>query len=108
MTDGGIYIDNNRVESKKFNIKDGLGIQLAHSAGIDFLVLTGRKSNCVEQRIKDKVSCSGNAVTACPADAAEKVKAYCDYVLSKKGGQGAVREFIEIILKEQNLSKKHY
>ncbi|GHU41953.1 hypothetical protein FACS1894190_10670 [Spirochaetia bacterium] len=45
LTDGGIYIDNNYVESKKFNVRNGLGIQLAHSEGIDFLVLTGRKRN---------------------------------------------------------------
>jgi len=29
MTDGGIYIDNNGIEQKKFNIKDGAGIILA-------------------------------------------------------------------------------
>ena len=34
MTDGGIYIDNNGIEQKKFNIKDGAGIILAESIGI--------------------------------------------------------------------------
>lgn len=33
MTDGGIYIDNNGIEQKKFNIKDGAGIILAESNG---------------------------------------------------------------------------
>ena len=36
MTDGGVYIDNNRVESKRFSIKDGAGILMAKAAGIDF------------------------------------------------------------------------
>ena len=48
MTDGGIYIDNNGIEQKKFNIKDGAGIILAESIGIEFMILTGRKSACVE------------------------------------------------------------
>ena len=42
MTDGGIYIDSNRDEIKKFNIKDGAGIVLAQSVGIEFMILTGR------------------------------------------------------------------
>ena len=42
MTDGGIYIDNNGIEQKKFNIKDGAGIILAESIGIEFMILTGR------------------------------------------------------------------
>lgn len=50
LTDGGVYIDNNGVESKKFNIKDGAGIVLAKEKGIEFMILTGRKSYCVEKR----------------------------------------------------------
>jgi 3-deoxy-D-manno-octulosonate 8-phosphate phosphatase (KDO 8-P phosphatase) len=53
MTDGGIYIDDNGIESKKFNVKDGLGIKLAQDKGIEFLILTGRKSNCVKKRADD-------------------------------------------------------
>ena len=34
MTDGGVYIDDNGVQSKKFNIRDGMGITLLHKAGI--------------------------------------------------------------------------
>ena len=62
MTDGGIYIDNNGIEQKKFNIKDGAGIILAESIGIEFMILTGRKSACVEQRAKElniKYVCQG-------------------------------------------------
>lgn len=37
-------------------------------------------------------------VSACPADAAEKVKEAVTYVCRNKGGEGAVREFIEWFL----------
>lgn len=53
MTDGGVYIDSNGVELKKFNIKDGAGILMAEAVGIDFMILTGRKSVCVEKRAKE-------------------------------------------------------
>jgi 3-deoxy-D-manno-octulosonate 8-phosphate phosphatase (KDO 8-P phosphatase) len=53
LTDGGIYIGDNHVESKKFNVKDGLGISLAQAAGINFFILTGRTSKCLEYRVKE-------------------------------------------------------
>ncbi|MGB4849001.1 MAG: HAD-IIIA family hydrolase [Saprospiraceae bacterium] len=34
LTDGGIYIDTNGVQSKKFNVRDGMGITLLHETGI--------------------------------------------------------------------------
>ena len=37
--------------------------------------------------------------SACPANAVEEVKKAVDYVAKKKGGEGAVREIIEHILK---------
>ena len=53
LTDGGVYIDSNGVESKKFNIKDGAGIVLAEQVGVEFMILTGRKSYCVEHRANE-------------------------------------------------------
>ncbi|WP_134090356.1 HAD family hydrolase [Olivibacter sp. XZL3] len=38
-------------------------------------------------------------LAACPNDAAEEIKAIADYVSSRKGGEGAVREIIEKVLK---------
>lgn len=35
----------------------------------------------------------------CPSDAADEVKTVCDYISDKKGGEGAVRDFIEWIVK---------
>ena len=40
-------------------------------------------------------------LAACPADAAEEVLAVSDYVCSREGGRGAVREFIEYLLKRE-------
>ena len=39
------------LNKKKFNIKDGAGIILAESIGIEFMILTGRKSACVEGKV---------------------------------------------------------
>lgn len=39
--------------------------------------------------------------TACPSDATVEVKGQANYVCSTRGGDGAVREFVEYILTEQ-------
>lgn len=41
--------------------------------------------------------------SACPSDAVNEIKEISDYISSKTGGNGAVREILEIILKKQNL-----
>lgn len=43
------------------------------------------------------------AVSACPRDAAEDVRKFCTYVLESRGGEGAVREFVEKILRERKI-----
>lgn len=53
MTDGGIYYDNHDNELKKFNTKDAAGIFAAHQAGINIIVLTGRKCIATEKRMKE-------------------------------------------------------
>jgi len=146
MTDGGVYIDSNGVETKKFNIKDGAGIALAQSVGIEFMVLSGRSSACVERRadelhikyiaqdiknkaryLKDFINIHGLSsrqiayigddlndlqamhyvgISACPSDAVDEVKAYCNFVLPQKGGDGVVRALVEILLKEKKLWRK--
>ena len=146
MTDGGVYIDNNQVETKKFNIKDGAGILLAQSVGIEFMILTGRSSKCVEQRAKELnikhvvqgVHCKVDylkefvskrnlsseniayigddlndlpamyyvGISACPIDAADEVKDYCDFILPQEGGNGVVRAFVEMLLKKRELWEK--
>ena len=41
-----------------------------------------------------------------PADAVNEVLEIVDFVSAKKGGNGAVREFVEVILKKENLYEK--
>src|SRR6185503_20400565 len=50
LTDGGIWYDNQGVELKGFNIRDGLGIKLWQRAGFRFGVLTARTSHIVKLR----------------------------------------------------------
>ena len=38
-------------------------------------------------------------LATCPADAVEEIKAVCDYISPKKGGEGCVRDIIEKVLK---------
>ncbi|WP_294497725.1 3-deoxy-D-manno-octulosonate 8-phosphate phosphatase [uncultured Gemmiger sp.] len=50
MTDGGVYYDAAGNELKKFAIKDGAGIVLAHAAGIAVMICTGRECEAVRRR----------------------------------------------------------
>ena len=38
-------------------------------------------------------------LAACPADAVEEIRAVCDYISPKRGGEGCVRDVIEKVLK---------
>lgn len=54
LTDGKIYMGNDREVMKAFNIKDGCGIHdLLPVVGITPLIITGRKSRIVENRCKE-------------------------------------------------------
>ena len=50
LTDGGIILDGNENEYKKFNVRDGHGIKLLLNAGIQVAVVTGRYSKVVARR----------------------------------------------------------
>jgi 3-deoxy-D-manno-octulosonate 8-phosphate phosphatase (KDO 8-P phosphatase) len=57
MTDGRIYYvprpHGGLVETKTFNSRDGLGIRLAHAAGLKTGFISGRRSPIVEYRAKE-------------------------------------------------------
>ncbi|MEM6256922.1 MAG: HAD hydrolase family protein [Planctomycetota bacterium] len=53
LTDGGLYVNDNGVPSKKFNVKDGLGIKLAQRFGIQVAILTGKTSGVVKHRAQE-------------------------------------------------------
>ena len=41
-------------------------------------------------------------IVGCPADASQSVKDLADYISKDMGGNGAVREFVEWLLQEEN------
>lgn len=141
LTDGGMYYSENGDELKKFNTRDGMGIQMLREAGVKTAIITsevrelnrrrseklkidfirqgkanGGKVAVAEEITKemgismqevayigDDVNCldllSRVGLAACPADASAKVKNLPGIaVMTKKGGEGCVREFIEFIL----------
>jgi 3-deoxy-D-manno-octulosonate 8-phosphate phosphatase (KDO 8-P phosphatase) len=51
LTDGKIYISDNGIETKAFNIQDGLGLKLLLENAIDVAVISGRKSNATKKRL---------------------------------------------------------
>jgi YrbI family 3-deoxy-D-manno-octulosonate 8-phosphate phosphatase len=141
MTDGGVVIDNQGVETKQFHIRDGMGIRLWKRAGYQAGLITGRNSHIVQLRaaelsldvvrqgVDDKLSALAQILTECEvtveqvcfvgddlldlpvisavglgvavADGAEEVRKAADYTTSVAGGRGAIRETVELILKNQ-------
>ncbi len=141
LTDGGIILDNQGIESKRFHVRDGLGIRLWKRAGGRFGLITARTSQVVRMRaieldveivrqgIEDKraaveeilqelnlqpqqlcyigddladlpvIQWAGLGVAV--ADAASEVRQGARYVTKSPGGQGAVRELVEMLLKSQ-------
>lgn len=56
LTDGGIILGDNagtRVELKRYDIQDGLGIRLLQQAGLLTAIITGRESESVALRAKE-------------------------------------------------------
>lgn len=142
LTDGKIIIDSFGNELKSFHIKDGHGIFLIKSAGMEVGIISGRYSRTVEHRakelniaevhqgardkvkvyeeIKAKYKLSDEAVafmgddlidipllrkvgfSATTADAVNEVKEIADMITERKGGEGAVREVIDFILKTKS------
>lgn len=141
MTDGSITYDENGIEYKTFNAKDGHGLAKMLKYGFLTAVITGRKNGTVERRAQDlrfsevyqgvknklpileaimqkyeldfsQVSYMGDdepdipvlekvAIAACPSDAVDRVKNICNFVSSKEGGKGAVRELCDFIFNSQ-------
>ena len=142
LTDGSIYYNSEGSETKKFNVKDGLGIRLLLEKGIKVGIITGRKSEALTKRYKElgideeyvyqgigskkipalkdilkksnlkisNVAYVGDDLPDIPimknvglsfavADAINDIKDMADFVCTKKGGEGAVREVCDMILK---------
>lgn len=142
LTDGNVYYSSDGKETKQFNTKDGLGIELAIKAGFTVALISGRSSEAVLRRAKElgirivkqgvrdkkavlasilrskKIASSEAAfmgddipdlklrdsvsLFVCPSDAIPSVREKSDMVVSKKGGAGAVREWLDVVLSFKN------
>lgn len=146
LTEGGIFLGvagKDRLEFKRYDIQDGLGIHLLKMSGIRVAIITGRESDsvrlraaelgiedCMQDRSARKlpafrqllrrhdISAENAAfvgddlpdlgilrVVGLPvavANAVQEVKDVCHVVLKRAGGHGAVREFVEVLLKARD------
>lgn len=50
LTDAGMYYSSDGEEMKKFNTRDGKGIELLRDAGLKFMILTSENINVVQRR----------------------------------------------------------
>ncbi len=53
MTDGGLIQGDDGLEYKRFHARDGLGLKMLKSTGIQLAMVTGRTSVVVENRAKE-------------------------------------------------------
>lgn len=53
MTDGRIFLDNNGIGSKSFDIQDGQGIVWLHRAGLKTAIITGHNTKIVKLRAEN-------------------------------------------------------
>lgn len=143
LTDGGMYYGNSGDELKRFQVKDGMGLQLLQKSGVKVGIVTSEANTLLERRAKklgvdflvqgkrnsgklqmaqnicdelhislDEVAYIGDDVNckeilehvglaACPIDAVTEIKAIPNiHILSKRGGQGCVRELCDYVLRE--------
>lgn len=146
MTDGSVTYDQNGIEYKTFNVKDGHGLVRAEKSGFITAIITARNNGTVKHRAEnlnitelyqgqkfklpaleeimkkynlgfENVSYMGDdlpdlcilekvGLSCCPADAVDEVLEICDFVSSKNGGRGAVRELCDFILDAQGIVKE--
>ena len=53
MTDGRIIMNDRGEETKAFNVKDGLGLKMLMSSGLEVVIVTGRRSQVLAHRSKE-------------------------------------------------------
>jgi len=145
LTDGAVYMGNG-VETKRFNIRDGLGLKFLQLHGIKVGWVSRRPSSATQQRADDLkidflVQHNGGKIegvesilrqtgmdwrdvcyvgddvvdiavlnrvglAVVPGDGTADTKKSADYVTKAAGGNGAIREIVEMILKAQNKWKQ--
>lgn len=53
LTDGGLFMDHQGHEYKKFNSRDGHGMKMLQETGVEIAIITGRNSPVVDHRMKN-------------------------------------------------------
>lgn len=53
MTDGRIIIDDNGLEQRNFDIKDGFGVVALQMTGVEVAIITSKKSGSVRHRAEE-------------------------------------------------------
>jgi len=53
LTDGGLYFDDSGQELKAFHSRDGLGMKMLKSSGVEIGIITGRTSQVVTHRMNN-------------------------------------------------------
>ncbi|MFI4916591.1 MAG: KdsC family phosphatase [Phycisphaerales bacterium JB060] len=53
LTDGGLYINEDNVETRRFNVHDGQGITAWHRLGFTTAIVTARPARAVRRRARD-------------------------------------------------------
>src|SRR5690349_1354256 len=108
LTDAGMYYAESGDEWKKFNTRDGMGIKLLQRAGLITAIVTQERTKLVARRaeklaipelhqgVMDKLLRVREMVARHGLTLSQVA-----YIGQKKGGEGAVREIIELILEAQ-------
>lgn len=53
LTDGSLFISDDGRETKRFNVRDGLGIKMWMGLGLEIAVVSGRKSDATTARMAE-------------------------------------------------------
>jgi len=99
LTGGQIIYSGTRVETKIFNVKDGLGIRMLMEAGIEVGIVTGRTSEALMQRCRD-------LHISLVYDGVKDKGALMDQILSKQGVEAHEVAFVGDDLPDISLMKK--
>ena len=55
LTDAKLYFNDEGVEHKAFDARDGLGIKILMEYGVEVAIITGRKSKASGARLRDNL-----------------------------------------------------
>ena len=53
LTDGGIYLGDDGIELRKFNVKDGAWLRIWKRLGLKTAIITGKESSALDKRASD-------------------------------------------------------